>query len=179
MISCFYFSVEYDVVCGALMRLVPARYAPRLPQWKKRAVGAFKRYLRAYFLLLLLTFFELLVGLAILGSDYVFLLAFLTALLDILPVLGVGTVLLPYALFSFVMGNRFLGLGLLILYGVITLVRQIVEPHLVGKSLGLHPILMLMSFYVGLRLFGVGGILIGPAVALLFTCERSGASPSP
>lgn len=167
LISCFYFSAEYDTVCRALSRLIPARYASRLPAWKKRAGRAARRYLRAYFLLFLLTFSELLVGFLILGTEYAFLLAFMTALLDVLPVLGVGTVLLPYAILSFVTGNRFLGLGLLVLYGVITLVRQIVEPHLVGKSLGLHPILMLVAFYVGWRLFGIVGVFLGPAVALI------------
>ena len=167
LISCFYFSVEYDAVCRTLVRLIPTRYVDRLPQLKKRAADAAKRYLRAYFLLFVLTFSELLVGFAILGTNYAFLLAFLTALLDVLPVFGVGTVLLPYAVFAFVTGSRALGFGLLILYGVITVVRQIVEPHLVGKSLGLHPIGMLMAFYVGLRLFGVVGVLLGPAVALL------------
>lgn len=140
-----------------------------------------RRYLRAYFLLFLLTFAELLIGFMILGTGYAFLLAFMTALLDALPVLGVGTILLPYAIFSFMAGDRSLGFGLLILYGVITLVRQFVEPHLVGKSLGLHPILMLMAFYVGFRLFGVAGIFLGPAAALIlkyfFTVED--AEPQP
>ena len=167
LISCFYFAAEYDTVCRALSRLIPARYSARLPEWKMRTGRAVRRYLRAYFLLFLLTLAELLVGFLILGTEYAFLLAFMTALLDVLPVLGVGTVLLPYAIFSFVIGNRYLGLGLLILYGVITLVRQIVEPHLVGKSLGLHPILMLVAFYVGWRLFGIVGVFLGPAVALI------------
>ena len=115
----------------------------------------------------LLTFVELLVGFLALRVEYVFLLAFLTAVLDILPVLGVGTVLIPFALFSFVTGNVFQGVGLLILYGLITVIRQIAEPHLVGKSLGLHPILMLVSFYAGWKLFGVAGVFLGPALALL------------
>ncbi len=167
LISCFYFSVEYDVVCRAFSRLLPTRYAQRFPEWKRRAGGAVKRYVRAYLLLFLLTFAELLLGFMILGTEYALLLAFITALLDALPVLGVGTVLLPYAIFAFVTGSRFLGFGLLILYGVITLVRQIIEPHLVGKSLGLHPILSLVAFYVGWKLFGIVGVFLGPVVALL------------
>ena len=166
LISCFYFAVEYDAVCRALGRLVPQRFAERLPDLRRRAGRGARRYLRAYFILFLLTFAELLTGLLILGVEYAFLLALITALLDILPVLGVGTVLVPYAVISFMGGNAFLGLGSLILYGVITLVRQIVEPHLVGKSLGLHPILMLVAFYVGWRLFGVIGVFFGPAVAM-------------
>lgn len=167
VISCFYFAIEFEAVCRALTRLVPHRFADRVPTLRARATEAAQRYFRAYFLLFLLTFAQLTVGLIILRVDYVFLIAFLTAVLDILPVLGVGTVLVPFALFSFAMGNIYRGVGLLILYGVMTVVRQIAEPHLVGKSLGLHPILMLVSFYAGFKLFGVAGVFLGPALALL------------
>ena len=167
VISCFYFAVEFEVVCRGCMRVIPRCFAERIPALRVRAAGAVRRYFRAYFLLFLLTFAELTVGLLLLGVDYVFLLAFLTAVLDILPVLGVGTVLVPFALFSFAMGNISRGVGLLILYGVMTVVRQIAEPHLVGKSLGLLPILMLISFYAGWKLFGVAGVFLGPALALL------------
>jgi predicted PurR-regulated permease PerM len=98
---------------------------------------------------------------------YAFLLALVTAVLDALPVLGVGVVLVPYAAISLISGNTALGVGLLLLYGVITVVRQIAEPRLVGKSLGLHPILMLVSFYAGWKLFGVAGVFIGPLLVMI------------
>ena len=167
VISCFYFAVEFDAVMAALSMIVPTAFRKRLPTWRKRAAEGLRRYLRAYLLLFLLTLGELLIGFYILRIEYAFLLALLTAILDILPVLGVGTVLIPFALFSFAVGNAFRGVGLLILYAVITVVRQIAEPHLVGKSLGLHPILMLVSFYAGLKLFGVVGIFVGPVIAVL------------
>ena len=129
--------------------------------------SAAKRYLRAYFWLFLLTLGELLVGFFLLGIRYAFLLALLTAFLDILPVLGVGVILVPFAVFLLAVGQTGRGIGLLILYAVITVVRQVAEPHLVGKSLGLHPILMLLSLYVGLGVFGVAGFLLGPAIALI------------
>lgn len=180
VISCFYFSVEFETVCRAMTRLVPPALAEKLPAWRARAADAVRRYLRAYFLLFLITLGELLLGFLILQVEYVFLLAFITAVLDILPVLGVGTVLLPFALLSFATGNVFRGVGLLILYGAITIVRQIAEPHLVGKSLGLHPILMLVSFYAGWKLFGVAGVFLGPALALLIKSflERGEDAPS-
>ncbi|MBQ9098361.1 MAG: sporulation integral membrane protein YtvI [Clostridia bacterium] len=167
VISCFYFAVEYDTVFRAVARLCPPGIAARLPDWRRRGSRALRGYLRAYVLLFGMTFAELLLGLVILRTEYAFLLALITAVLDILPVLGVGTVLIPWALLSFVMGDVFRGVGLLILYGIITVVRQIAEPHVVGKSLGLHPILMLISFYVGWKLFGVVGIFLGPTVGLL------------
>lgn len=181
LISCFYFSVDYERVCRGLARLVPGRFAAVLPMWRRRAQRAILRFLRVYALLFLLTFGELVLGFFVLRVEYVFLLALITAALDVLPVLGVGTVLVPYALFSLATGDVFRGVGLLVLYGLVTVVRQVAEPHLVGKSFGLHPIPMLISFYVGLKLFGVAGVLVGPGVALLIKAvldERSRAEDS-
>jgi len=74
--------------------------------------------------------------------------------------------LLPWALFSLLTGNTALGIGLAVLYAVITVIRQVIEPHIVGKSLGLHPILMLVALYAGLKIFGLIGVFAGPALAL-------------
>lgn len=166
VISCFYFAVEYEAVTRTLVRLLPPKLREKAPEWKTRGMHTAKRYLRAYWLLFLLTLGELLLGFFALRIRYAFLLALLTALLDILPVLGVGVILVPFALFSLVVGETVRGVGLLVLYAVITVVRQVAEPHFVGKSIGLHPILMLVSLYVGLGIFGVSGFLIGPAIAL-------------
>ena len=181
VISCFYFSVEYDTVARTLLRLLPLRAREGFPAWRARAAFAAKRYLRAYCLLFLLTLFELSVGFFLLRVRSPFLLALLIAILDILPVLGVGVVLLPFAVFCFATGAVVRGVGLCVLYVLITVVRQIAEPHLVGKSIGLHPILMLISLYVGLGLFGVMGFLIGPLVALgskaLFSRNKEKGTP--
>ena len=176
LISCFYFSVDYERICRGLARLLPERFAAAFPAWRRRVQDAILRFLRAYALLFLLTFAELLLGLFILRVEYVLLLALVTAALDVLPVLGVGVVLVPYALFSLATGDVFRGVGLLVLYGLVTVVRQVAEPHLIGKSFGLHPIPVLISFYVGLKLFGFAGVLVGPGAALLikaFLDERS------
>lgn len=167
VISCFYFAVEYEAVVRTLSHLTPRPFRDKLPVWRERVTAAAKRYLRAYFWLFLLTLGELLVGFFFLRIRYAFLLALLTAFLDILPVLGVGVVLVPFAVFSFAVGQTGRGIGLLVLYAVITIVRQVAEPHFVGKSIGLHPILMLLSLYVGLGLFGVAGFVLGPAIALV------------
>lgn len=167
VISCFYFAVEYEAVTRTLSHLTPRRFRARLPVWRERITAAAKRYLRAYFWLFLLTLAELLVGFFLLRIRYAFLLALLTAFLDVLPVLGVGVVLVPFAVFLLAVSQTGRGIGLLALYAVITVIRQIAEPHLVGKSLGLHPILMLISLYVGLGLFGVAGFVLGPAIALI------------
>lgn len=167
LIACFYFSLEYEQVTGFLLKLFPRKWGGNLPEISARLRRTAGKYLAAYGLLFLITFGELLVGLFLIGADYVLLPALLIALLDLLPVVGVGAALVPWGIFALVVRNTGLGVGLLILYLVITVVRQIVEPHVVGRSLGLHPIPMLIGLYAGLTLFGIVGALVGPLLLLL------------
>ena len=116
---------------------------------------------------MLLTFFELTVGLHILGIKNALVIAFLIAIFDVLPVLGTGGIMLPWILISFLNNQVKTGVGLLILYLVITVIRNIIEPKIVGKQIGLHPLLMLMCMYLGARLFGFLGIFILPILILI------------
>ena len=95
---------------------------------------------------------------------YAFIIALLLAVVDLLPLLGTGVILIPWALICLLLGQVKLGIGLLALYGVTTLVRQVLEPKLIGDGLGLHPLLSLFSMYAGLRLFGVWGMITAPLV---------------
>ncbi len=179
VIAGFYFSVEYDTLTGTLCRLLPGAWGERLPRFAARARRAAAQYLRAYCLLFLITLGELILGLLLLRVRYVLLVSLLIALLDFLPIFGVGTVLIPWSILSLVTGNTPLGVGLAVLYAIITVIRQIIEPRVVGRSLGLHPILMLISLYAGLKIFGVIGVFVGPCLALtakaLFAREESRA----
>ena len=116
---------------------------------------------------MLLTFFELTIGLHILGIASALVIAFLIAIFDVLPVLGTGGIMLPWILISFLNNQVKTGVGLLILYLVITVIRNIIEPKIVGKQIGLHPLLMLMCMYLGARLFGFLGIFILPILILI------------
>lgn len=177
LISSFYFCVDGERIAGGIHRLLPKAIANRTAGLQRRLSALLYRYLRVYFLLFLLTFTELLLGLTLLGRRYAFLLALLVSALDILPVLGVGSVLLPWAGVLFLVRDFRGAIGLLILWGVITIVRQIVEPRLIGESFGLHPLVALVSLYAGLKLFGFVGILVGPAVAVFLRLSASELSP--
>ena len=167
VIAGFYFCVDRRGIENGLLALLPASVRAKTPAWRQRIKQISFRYLKAYLVLLLLTFAQLFLGLCILRVEYAFLLAALIALVDILPVFGVGTVLVPWAAVELLRRQFKLGIGLLILYGVVSLVHQITEPKLVGKSLGLHPLLTLAAGYVGFRLFSVGGMVLAPLAALL------------
>ena len=167
VISSFYFCFDISVFHGFVRKILPTKMAAALPDAKKRVLGVAGRYFRAYVLILLMTFCQLFLGFGIMRVSYSFLLALVISFVDILPVLGVGSVLVPWAVFSFVSGRWNFGIGLLIIYGCVTVVRQIAEPKIVGGSIGLHPLATLVSMYAGLKLLGVTGLLIGPVTAII------------
>ncbi len=167
VIACFYLSMDYVRIRDRLIGLLPPAGARRAHIFRQRAGKAIRSYVRAYLLLLVLTFIEVFAGLLILRQKYAFLIAWLVALVDILPIFGAGTVLVPWAVIMLFLKNYYLGFGLLILYGVITIVRQVAEPHIIGGSLGIHPLLTLFFMFTGFQLFGVFGMLLGPAAALI------------
>ena len=166
VIASFYFCMDGEKITNALCVCLPTPIRRRLPLWRASLRRLSWRYLRAYLLLLLVTFSILFLGFCILRVPYAFLLALAVAVVDLLPILGVGTVLVPWSIVCFLQRTYFLGIGLLILYAVSLILRQILEPRLVGKSLGLSPILTLFSTYAGYVLLGFFGMIIAPIVAL-------------
>ena len=166
LLACYYFSADNGYIGRAvrdfILRLTPAPLRDRLPPWGRRLRRLGKQYLRACFLLGLLTFLQMFIGLALLRIPYAFILALLIALVDFLPLLGTGIILIPWAAVSLLLGEIKLGIGLLVLYAVSTVIRQILEPKLIGEGLGLHPLLSLAAMYAGLRLFGVWGMILAP-----------------
>ncbi|MBR0442918.1 MAG: sporulation integral membrane protein YtvI [Clostridia bacterium] len=182
LIAAFYLCADLEGIAASLASYLPHSVRHHFFDGKAKLTRLGGRYLHAYFLLFLLTFAQLFIGFSVLGLSYTFLPALLIALVDILPVLGVGMVLVPWGIVELLRGNVALGTGLLILCGIMLLIRQFTEPRIVGGSLGLHPLATLLAAYVGLELFGLLGVLFGPAVALVVKnilkkeeCER-GAS---
>ena len=169
LLACYYFTADDGRMGKAasayLMRIAPAPLGDRLPSMGRRLRRLGRQYLRACFILGLLTFLQAFIGLAVLGVPYAFLLALLIAAVDFLPLLGTGVILIPWGIICLLLGQIRLGIGLLILYGVTTLIRQVLEPKLIGDGLGLHPLLSLLAMYAGLRLFGVWGMILAPLVA--------------
>ena len=124
-------------------------------------------WLKAQGKLMLVTFLVLTTGFFILHIEYPFLFAFVIAALDALPVLGSGLFLIPWSMVQFLAGNTFCGVGLLCLYGAAALLRAALEPKLLGKQMGLNPLLTLLALYAGFRFFGVFGMIVLP-MAVMF-----------
>ena len=120
-----------------------------------------------------ITFCEITIGLHILKligaykGGYIFAIAVCTAIVDILPVFGSGTILIPWGVISLFIHKVPLGIGLLIIYGVITVIRQVIEPKIVSSNVDVHPVITLMSMYIGIQVFGVLGILILPITVVI------------
>lgn len=132
-----------------------------------KALGA---YLRAQLLLICITFLELTIGFLTIGgaiAEYALLLALIISLIDAVPILGTGTVLIPWGVYALLVGDIRLGIMLLVLYLICLAVRQSIEPRLVAYQIGLHPLLILFVMYAGLRLVGFFGMILGPILALV------------
>lgn len=146
-------------------RLSRARIRPMIEALARLKTALFA-WLTAQLKLCGITWIILTLGLILLRIPYAVLWSSLIALLDAFPVLGTGTALLPWSLTLFVQGETPRALGLLSTYAVITLSRSILEPKLVGKHLGLDPLVTLFSFYAGYKLWGFGGMLLAPILAV-------------
>lgn len=152
----------------------------QLPEGKKNLLSDFKqifsktvlKMIKAYALIMFITFCELFIGLTILNAvgisnnSYAAIIAVGIAIFDILPVAGSGGILIPWAILSLVFGNPAQAVGLIVIYVVISVIRQYIEPKIVGTSLGVHPIVTLAGLYFGLKLFGFMGMFIVPITVM-------------
>lgn len=172
IVASFFFAADYASIANFIAGCLPERGREMLFRVKNTAVEVLFKFLRAYLLLMILTFVELLIGLTLLRVEYALLLSLFIAVVDILPVLGTGTVLIPWGVVALILGNVPQGIGILILYGIITVVRQSLEPHVVGQQIGLHPLVTLMCIFVGASLFGIVGLFGVPVAVTIFMQVR-------
>ncbi len=170
--SCF-MAADYDVVVKFIKRQLKPEYEEKLSRSKNIVFKSIGKLLRSYALIILITGAELFTGLSILSlaklytGGHVIALALLIAVLDILPVIGTGTFMVPWIIYSLITGKVGLGIGLLVLYVIISVVRQIIEPKLVAGSVGLPSFVTLMAMYVGTQLFGVVGLFLLPILVIV------------
>ncbi|MGI6732202.1 MAG: sporulation integral membrane protein YtvI [Anaerovoracaceae bacterium] len=175
VISSFFIAIDYDMVVGFVMRQFSPRGRELILKIKEYIVGVLFKYITSYLLIMTITFVELSIGFTILGISRAILVALLIAIFDVLPVLGTGGIMIPWTLFEVIRGNYSLAIGLFIIYVFVTIVRNVIEPRIVGKRIGLHPIVTLMAMFVGAQLFGVIGLFGFPiTLALLRYLDRTG-----
>ena len=158
IIATFFICIDYEKLSGFFFRQLSEKAKNTFLEIKGYVVGTLFVCIRSYALIMFITFVELSIGLRLIGLNNAVLIALLIACFDILPVLGTGGIMIPWVLISVVQGKYSLALGLLIIYVVITVIRNIIEPKIVGAQIGLHPVVTLASMFLGVQLFGVIGL---------------------
>ena len=167
VIASFFTAVSYDSMKAFLQRNLPAKFTETAGYAIHSFRSIIRQYGKSYLLVMLITFGELTLGLLIIGVRRPLLIAALIAIFDIFPVVGAGTILVPWSIISLIQGKGLQALGLAILYVVILVVRQFLEPKVVGKQVGLPPLVTLLCMFAGTSLFGVWGLFglpIGAAI---------------
>lgn len=162
VLALYFTLATYPQLRQSIRVWLPRRWLRLLQRLRQTAFLSLGKWLRAQGILLAVTFAELLIGFWLLGQPYAVLLAALIAVVDALPVLGAGTVLLPWAVLQFAVGDVIGGLGLTALYAVATVVRSVLTPKVMAHQGAVHPLAALAAMYVGFRLAGVGGMVLFP-----------------
>ncbi len=170
--SCF-MAADYDWIATFVKNQLPAEQKRKLSISKKVVFKSLGNLIRSYTLIILITGTEIFIGLNILtlvglySGGNIAIIAVIVALLDILPVLGTGTFMIPWSLYSLITGKVGLAIGLFAVYAIIYVVRQIIEPKIVGGTVGLPSFLTLMGMYIGSQLFGFIGIFLVPILLII------------
>ncbi len=164
--SC-YLAKDYDSIMRFVHSNISERASLIIRDTKEIFFQSVLKLLKSYFLLMMITFAELSVGLLIIGIKKPVAVAGIIAFVDLLPVLGTGAVVIPWSIISLITGNIWRGIGLALLYLVITIVRNFLEPKIIGDQVGLYPLITLLALFVGLRLFGLFGMLAFPIAIII------------
>ncbi len=170
--SCF-ITADFNTFKTLVLGLFREETREKIIRAKRLLIPSLGKYAKAYGLIISVTFIELCIGLftlkflGIYNNGYIFIIAALTAIVDIVPVLGTGTIVIPWAVYNLFSGNIPLAIGLFVIYVCITVIRQIIEPKLVATQLGIPAFLTITSMFIGSQIFGVIGIFILPLTVVM------------
>lgn len=175
VLAAFFLSTDWERHNNKLTGWLPQPLIRPLYDIWRDLRKALMGYLQAQLILISITAVIVIIGLLLLGVDSAFAIGLLIGFVDLIPYLGVGIVMLPWAAYSYMTGDLTLGVGLSVLFTVILIVRQVLEPKVLASSIGLDPLTMLIGMFAGLQIFGVLGLIIGPVVLVIIdACKRAG-----
>ena len=167
IIATYFISYDREKIVDGLQKLINTDRLGRLKIIKNKLFQVCGAYFRAQLIMMGIIFLVLLVGFVILGVESPFFVAFITAIVDAIPVLGTGTVLVPWAIFELISGKYTMAIGLVVLYVLAIVVRQFTEPRVVSAQIGLHPLITITSMYIGLKAIGIFGMILGPVITII------------
>ncbi|MFP4016136.1 MAG: sporulation integral membrane protein YtvI [Halanaerobiales bacterium] len=166
-IATYFISRDLDIINNFIMSFFPSHFRSKIYRIEKELIRSAIGFIRAELILIFITGIIITLGLFIIGNDYALILGLLSAFLDLIPVIGPGLLFLPWIIVSVITGELLLAVKLLIIFVLAETFRQGVEGKIIGLHLGLHPLATMMSFYIGYRLMGPLGFIIGPAALVL------------
>ncbi len=165
--SAFYLTSDFNHVNGFVLKQFNDKVTYFLVEFKSIFFNVISKFIKAYLLLFIITFIIMLIALAIIGIEFAFIVALLIAIVDLLPILGCGTVLVPWSIISLITGNYALAIELILLYIAITFIKQMLQPRIIGDFIGLHPLASLISMFLGYAVMGISGMFIFPIVLII------------
>ncbi len=175
IVATFFMAADYQKIISFFMGCLSEKNQKLVRQVRTHIIEVLGVFIKSYSLIIFITFTELCIGFLIMRIPHAVFVALGIAVFDILPVLGVGGILIPWAIVAALLGNYKMMIGIILLYLVVTAIRNTVEPRLVGNQIGLHPLATLISMFVGAYLFGLIGLFGFPvALSLLVNLQKSG-----
>ncbi|THF73318.1 sporulation integral membrane protein YtvI [Cohnella fermenti] len=175
LLATFFISKDWSRYIGRMAGWFPERTRKRAAAVWEDLRHALFGYIRAQLIMISITAVVVFIGLMIIGVKNALSISLLIGLVDLLPYLGVGAVLVPWIAYLFIIGDWRTGGALSLLYGIVLIARQVIEPKVLASSVGLAPLPTLIAMFVGLKLLGVLGLILGPvAIVILTTCHRAG-----
>lgn len=174
ILSTFFMSCDSKYISESLEKYLPLKWLKKAEDISNGLFHSLGSYLKAQGILITITFCELLIGFSLFDVDYAVILAVTIAIIDALPILGTGTVLIPWGIVLLIMGNYTLGFCILGLYLFVLIVRQLIEPKIVGHQIGVYPLLTLIAMYTGVKFLGLFGVIVGPIVLIILKNVLSG-----
>jgi sporulation integral membrane protein YtvI len=169
LLATYFFTKDMASAKNKFLDILPSRNSSKMLYIFNEAKKMLGGYAFSYAVIIFCTFLETLIGFSILGIKYALIISVISAVVDVMPVLGVGSVYVPLAIFHFISGKPITGVGILILYALVFIIRQIIEPRILSASLGLHPVAVLSAIFIGLKANGISGMFFCMFLVVFYT----------
>lgn len=167
ILSTYFISSDKEKIKEFIFKQVPDSWAPKILGLKNDLIFAFIGFLKAQLILILVSMFIASTGLTILGVKYAIIMGIIIGIAELIPVVGTGSIFVPWIIYHFATKDIHTAVGLLCIFLLGVLIRQLIEPKIIGVQVGIYPLVALIAIYVGLSLFGVFGMILGPIIVIL------------
>lgn len=172
LLATYFFTKDMTSAKNKIRDIIPSQSTIKLSYIVNESKKMLGGYAFSYTIIIFITFLETLIGFSIFRVKYTLILSVVSAIFDLLPILGIGSIYVPVAIIYYISGSKFTAFGVLILYGVVSLIRQIIEPRIVSSSLGLHPVAVLAAIFIGLKASGIAGMFFCMFLVVFYNIFR-------